>query len=529
MVAVTLTQVLFDRVQYIEQFLHLRDKEAHVIPFELNVPQRKIIQAKEQAIAQGKPARFLVLKARREGVTTLEQALNFHKVATEPNTQVVTLAHEAEATEKIFRIANLFYERLDPKWRPARLSRHNKRTLDFPLMNSLFYIGTAGARAFGRGDTLNRVHGSEVAWWPGGLEDHRALMAGLSEACSHGEIVLESTPNGIGNFFHQTCMEALSGQSEWTLIFLPWWEDPGNRFPLDHASAREIMGSLTKDEQALVHAHGLDAEQIAWRRAKQLSLKSLFIQEYPEDPESCFLVSGHCYFDKTLLATLLRRAPEPAQIRGDGEIVIWKRPVPGRAYAGGADTSEGTPTGNFSVLSILDVETMEPVARLRGRWKPEDFAARCARLGQEYNWALLAVERNNHGHSTLNTLANQLHYPNLYFHKDYDQKTGKAVPTIGFPTNTKTRPLMLSGLRTAVEDGLMPMPDKVFLTEAMTFVKVGDRYEADEGCEDDTVISYAISLMAREAALNEVGEIPLDFDGSGMAPRIFQSPQGRIF
>lgn len=530
MVALTAAQLFMSAPRFIEEFLWIRNKHDQQVPFRLNPVQKKILRIKREAISAGRPRRFIELKARQQGVTTLEQALNFWTVCTKPNSRVVTLAHDFEASEEIFRIANLFYELMPEGIRPKRLTEHSKRTLDFPFMKSLFSIGTAGKKSFGRGKTLTKFHWSEMAFSSGGPNDQRKLLASLTQATAGGEGDLESTANGIGNLFHATYQEAKDGKNDWTPIFIAWWEDPNYRIRLDRELTAEVISTLSDEEKDLVARKGLSPEQIAWRRDKKRELKHLFEQEYPEDDSTCFLVSGSCYFDKLLLAAMLRRAPDPIEIRGsEEELRIWEKPIPGHRYAGGGDVAEGVPGGNHSVLGIIDCETMHPVACLRGLWKPEDFGERCAKLGREYNNAILAIERNNHGHSTLNTLVNVIHYEPLYYHRDYDQRSGKTVLALGFPTNSKTRPLMLSTLRTSIEDGLMPMPDKVFLSEAMTFIKVGEKYEAEDGCEDDTVIAWSIALMARQASLEEVGEVPSDFDPSRIAPRIFQSPEGRFF
>ncbi len=84
-----LLEAISDEQAYIERFLYLRDMDDQVVPFVLNPVQRKILQIKERAAEEGKAKRFIVLKARREGVTTLEQAINFWLVATKPNRQSV--------------------------------------------------------------------------------------------------------------------------------------------------------------------------------------------------------------------------------------------------------------------------------------------------------------------------------------------------------------------------------------------------------------------------------------------------------
>lgn len=519
-----LRTVIEDPRVYIDALLWIIDKRGQAIPFRLNPVQRKLLALKREALARGRRPRFLVLKARRQGITTFEQAMNFWTVATKPNRKVLTLAHNAESTEKVFRIPNFFFDRLDPHFRPARLTSHNKRDLNFPVLNSLYYVGTAGSRGLGRGDTLNRVHWSEVAWSKGGIEEQRNLLAGLTEACSHGEVVLETTANGVGDLFHALWSEASQGQGEWTAIFFPWWEDPTYRTRLSKDGEREVLASLTDEEKDLVERFGLDAEQLAWRRAKTAEIKGSFKQEYPEDPSTCFLVSGSRFFDATIVDQLMKRVKPPIEERDGGQVRIFERAAAGRRYVAGCDVSEGVPDGDFSVCKILDAESMREVAVMRGRWRPEEFARRAAALCLEYNTALLAVERNNHGHSALNTLMNVLRYPNLYRHLDYDARTGQSLPSIGWPTDLKTRPIMLDELRAAIEAGQLEVRDRVLLEECLTFQanKTG-KYEAREGCHDDDIIATAIAIQARKR-LGGTAVASATFDPSKLPQRVFTFP-----
>lgn len=514
--------VMASPIRYVEGLLKIRDKMGSIIPLKLNPVQKKLMGLKRRALLDGRKPRFLILKARREGITTLEQALNFYCVATRPNQQVATLAHENESTEKIFRIANLFYDKLPKALRPKRLTGHSKRDLNFTELNSLFYIGTAGSRGFSRGDTINRVHWSEVAWSRGSKEDQRALLAGLTEACSNGEIVLESTPNGIGNLFHEKFSEALKGENEWTAVFFPWWEDSSYRVKLLPAQRAELEADLSDEEKELMQRHGLDVNQIAWRREQRRELRHLFPQEYPEDPETCFIVSGSCFFDRVLISAMLETTQDPLEVRGEGEVRVWEKPVPGRRYAAGADVAEGTPTGNYSVMGVLDVETEDQVACLRGKFPPEDFAKRCAALCNEYNGAFLGVERNNHGHSCLNTLVNTIGYSNLYYYSDYDPSTQKSNPRLGWETNGKTRPILLDDLREHIEKGFMRTKDRELLSECRTFGPVGaSRYEAQEGCHDDSIFAWGIAIQVRKHLHESMKPtiVPASSPGAPEAPR----------
>lgn len=527
-------EIFNDPVTYTEKLLRIRDKRGRIVRFRLNEVQKKILAAKRRAIEAGKPARFVILKARRQGVTTLEQALNFWTVATKKNQQVLTFAHNDDATEKTFRIADLFYQQLAElkkkgfNFCPARLTAHNKRELNFPLMNSLMYVGTAGSAGLGRGDTLQRVHWSEVAWSKGGIDTQRNLLAGITEACSEGEVVLESTANGVGDLFHELCTEALAGQGEWTLIFSPWWDDPTYTKRLTPEQKREVLGGLSDEEKALAEKHNLGAGQIAWRRSKKEAKKGLFLQEYPEDPTTCFLVSGHSLFDKLVIAELLKPMPLPSGQPLEQQ--IFEAPKAGVPYVAGCDVAEGVPDGDFSVCSILNARTEEQVAVLRGRWKPEDFAKRSAELGVKFNTALISVERNNHGHSCLNTLKNTLHYPRLYHHQEYDEKSKTSVPVLGYPTNSMTRPIMLDDLRAELESRRMVVRDRVLLAECLTFEDNGrGKYEARQGCHDDTIMANAIALQARKAA--GATAAVTEKASAAAPPRVFppSSGSGRVF
>ena len=163
---------------FADTFLWIRDKRGRIIPFIRNEIQKKCYRIIKRKRKEGCRF-FIILKYRRGGITTEEQGKNFFS-ALHPGKSVVTLAHEKEDTQKIFNMAKLFYEKLHPAYKPSK-SRKIKRELEFPEIHSEYYIGTAGAKSFGRGSTLHRFHASEVAFWPGDDDQIDNLVAGLQE------------------------------------------------------------------------------------------------------------------------------------------------------------------------------------------------------------------------------------------------------------------------------------------------------------------------------------------------------------
>lgn len=474
-----------------------------IVPLELSRMQRRYLAAKRRALALGKPARFLLLKYRRGGFTTLEQALSYYDTVTSPNSSCITLAHTRESTARIFRIVETFFEK---DHRAPRRGNDSRTSFEFENGSS-FFIGTAGGKGVGRGDTLRRVHGSEVSKWcedsTSRMQDVDDLIAGLVGAASHGEVVLETTPNGV-EWFCATYRDAKRELNDWTPIFLPWFLDPTNRAAQGTFTPEEVAATLSAEEKALVSKHGLDVSQVAFRRAKQREYGRLFRQEFPEDEESCFITSGTCYFSVDRVTALLDAGlPEPARVeeRRGARLTVWEEPEPGVEYVAGCDTSEGIPGCDPNGVGVLRRDTGAQVASLHGYLSPPALADAAAKLSQHYNGALLGVERQNHGHAVLLKLRelgfDKPHFlgGSLYYcHRGSDIGSSRA----GWDTNSNTRDAMLSELAEAVEAGSMVVRDREFLAECLAFrLQPSGKWEADPGAHDDSVVKWAIAWQMR--------------------------------
>ncbi len=217
----------------------------------------------------------------------------------------MTLADTHRKTSDIFEIVQRYYNNHGEA--PKRKGVGNSYRMDFPSLNSRFICGTAAASSEARGGTFQRIHGSEVAFWCQGgnqKDKQREVMAGLEEAAAEGEIVLESTPNGM-DLFHDIYNAAKRGENDYTPIFLPWYMDESNRVDVELDEAEHIMLNLSDREEELIRLHQLDVNQIKWRRRTEKRLGPLFRQEHPEDDVSCFLTGGTCRFDTKICVDLL--------------------------------------------------------------------------------------------------------------------------------------------------------------------------------------------------------------------------------
>jgi hypothetical protein len=476
---------LLDTTNYIETLLVVKTKERKTAPFKLTPIQNRIVR--EQQL------RNIYVKPRQIGVSTLILGQNFARTVTEENFTAVTAAHDAETTEYLFDTIHYFYNNLPPIFQP-KTKYSNRRELFFPVLNSRYIVFTAGGKnGPGRGTTVNAMHGTEVSRWPNPDE----ILSGLMESApKDARVDLESTANGAGDFFNTTYDEAKAGINGYKAFFFPWWEQLEYRLTIQEALDRnvDITAPYDDEETALVDKYGLSVNQIYWRRWKKATLKRQFQQEYPEDDATCFLTSGNLYFDLDVLQNAKRVGEaKPVEISDNGRFKVWERPQPGKSYMVGADVAEGVANGDYSAAYVIDMTTGRDVATLHGHWDTHGYAVKLAEIGNQYNTALLAVERNNHGHAVLSALTYELSYPNIYQHRDYDVK-GNATSKPGFPTNMKTKPIMLSTLGRLLEDAPEFFRDNEFFTECFRFVQHDNgKAGAIQGAHDDRVIARAIA------------------------------------
>jgi hypothetical protein len=294
-----------DFLHYAPRCLKIRAKSAQVVPFEPNVAQLYIHKRVEEQKAKTGKVRAIILKGRQQGCSTYVEGRFYWRVSHSKGVRAFILTHEEEATNNLFEIANRYHENCPDAVKPAT-SAANAKELVFSNLDSGYKVGTAGNKAVGRSSTVQLFHGSEVGFWPNAQAHAAGILQAIPDAPGT-EVFLESTANGVGNFFHQQWQAAESGQSEYIPIFVPWYWQPEYRKPAEGFT-------LTSEEAEYRDAYGLDLEQMAWRRAKIVELKdeTLFKQEYPATAAEAFQVSGQDPYIKPALVMTARNAEAEA-------------------------------------------------------------------------------------------------------------------------------------------------------------------------------------------------------------------------
>jgi len=306
-----LVAVLSSLPLFAKHFLNIRTKSGRVDKFELNRAQDYLHKRLEAQLEATGKVRALILKGRQQGCSTYVQARYFHKVITSKGKKAFILTHEAEATKNLFDMTKRYYESL-PEGLAPKSDASNAKELNFHSLDSGYSVGTAGNKAVGRSQTIQLMHASEAAYYPHAEEHAKGILQAVSNE-NGTEIIMESTANGIGNYFYNMWMAATSGQSDFQAIFIPWYWQPEYTSGLREGETT----SLTDEESALMDEHkndGLTIEHLYWRRRKLLEFsndyetsKELFNVEYPMTALDAFRNPVADRFIKAALVTRARK------------------------------------------------------------------------------------------------------------------------------------------------------------------------------------------------------------------------------
>ena len=532
---------------YCERNLMIQDKiSGAIVPFVLNWAQKMLVEQVMADIASGRPIRYIILKARQMGLSTVIEALGFWWTTTHRNIKTVIIAHEVKASENLYGMFKRYFDNCHPTFQPRR-KYNNKKELVFDVDDAVkkeykdrderspglgSEIQTLVAKeGKGRSATIHFFHGSEVSFWEAKADVVSSAIQAVPLA-PNTFAFLESTANGVGGYFYDEWQFAKKGESAFRPLFFAWHEH----------SEYEIVGEVPAYDDEELELIEIFKEKkypqvswnhkILWRREKKKEFRSdpkKFYQEYPKDDMEAFLSSGRPVFDIGQLVkmeqTAQKSAPTFGQILANPDpnsvekyifdevamlmqdmdptpFKLWDLPVKKEKYVIGVDVSEGKlntdsadKKNDYSVIDVTRMSDLKTVARWRGHIDPDLLGGVVFAIGTFYNTALVGVEVNNHGLVVVQRLRNMF-YRNLYMRETSEEyQFQERTALMGFQTNRKTKPIIINNLVQALRDGDIIDLDIIFIRECMTYVRDDQGHtNAQEGMYDDTVIAKAIAL-----------------------------------
>ncbi len=531
--------------------LKIKNKSGEIVPFILNYAQKKVLDVYYRIREENKLLRFIVLKARQEGVSTLFEGIIYQRTKNQFNRKAQIVAHEDEAATNLFEMFKRFHEHDEAN---AEISHSNEKKLAFRTLQSEINIKSAErGENVKRSDTIQDLHATEVAFW----RDAKTTMLALLQTVPDKKntlVVIESTANGVGGWFYDTWEGAIKGENDFIPIFLGWHELPEYTRSFDTQDERaKLEANLDEYEREIKARFNLTLEQLNWRRYtirnKCNHDEEQFKQEYPITAEEAFVTTGRPVFDNKIVFKRYNEAREPL-LKGDlvyaydknkkiidvefvqnekGFIKIYSSIKADNrehyVFAAGIDVAEGLEQGDYSCIKVKNRRTGEICLTWHGHIAPDLLAEEQHKLqlflkGKIY----FNTEMNNHGLTTI-THAYKLGV-HQYFREDFSTGIEKDTKEIlGTKTTSTTKPFMINDLSTAIRENEFIDYEKEFWGECMTFVRnekgqmqaQGKDKDPSTKCFDDRVMAQALMIRCDKWLPNYFVEPEKEKDSEAIA------------
>jgi hypothetical protein len=427
-------------------------------------------EAQEETVRVWIDSRYsIVLKARQIGFSTLAAAFTFWETFFWADRFTVMLSRTEREASKLLQKTKYGYKML-PAWMRVRgpdLLSDNQLKMVFANDSSIESLPSGNDPA--RGESVYRVIIDEMAFLPN-AEEAWASIEPIADV--GGRVICLSTANGEGNIFHQLWSGSQTGTNRFTGIFFPW-----------------SAGDRDQD----------------WYEAKKQDLPDWQLaQEYPDNPEEAFIRSGRPVFDLEALRQINVVDPDCGYLKNElgknvytfikdgGELSIWDFPTLNENYVIGADVAEGLGHGDYSSAHVISADTGLVVAHWHGHVDADLFGEEILRaLGYYYNHALIGVESNNHGLTTIKGLQ-RVGYRNTYRQRKMNARNPTPSETMGWRTTAVSKPLAIDELNASIRDEAILLYDFKTIAELRSFVREANG-KMHGSPHDDRVMSLAIA------------------------------------
>jgi hypothetical protein len=410
----------------------------------------------------------VILKARQLGISTITAAYVVWMMMFHRDKNILVLATKFGTATNLVKKVKHIIRNLPPWLMVAPISVNNRAS--FELSNGSQIKASSTSADAGRSEALSLLVIDEAAHVEG-LEE---LWTGLYPTLSTGgRCIALSTPNGVGNWFHQTYADADTGTNDFFPTSLPWQVHP------------------ERDQE--------------WYEKETRNMSR---RQIAQELECNFNMSGETVLSSADLIKIEEDdILEPEYRTGfDRNLWIWETYNPEHSYLLVADVSRGDGR-DYSAFHVLDLHTLSQAAEYQGKVNLDMYSSLLNTTGREYGDCMLVVENNNVGFAVLEKLI-ELQYPNLYHsikstHEYIDSYMAEARSNsvAGFTTSSKTRPLIVAKLEEFVRNKLITIRSSRTLNEMKTFIWNNGKPEAMRSYNDDLIMSLAIACWVRDTAL----------------------------
>jgi len=452
-----------DPVYFTTNYCRISHPQRGLIPF-------KAYDYQEELLRDFSDYRFnIILKARQLGISTITAAYVAWLMLFHRDKNILVVATKLQTATNLVKKVKAIIKHLPGWMRISEIVVDNRTS--FELSNGSQIKGSSTSSDAGRSEALSLLVVDEAAHVEKLSELWTALYPTLSTG---GRCIALSTPNGVGNWFHQNCVEAEAGTNAFHMTTLLWSVHPDRD--------KKWFDKETKN---------MSKRQIA------------------QELECNFNVSGETVIHPDDIQWYLERTTAPEYRTGfDRNYWIWKKYNADKTHMIVADVARGDCKDN-SAFHIFELETMEVVGEYVGKPTPDDFADILYSVAGEYGNPMLVIENNNIGYAVLKKLLDK-GYHNLYHsakgdHHYVDPVTAQWQSNVipGFTTSSKTRPLIVAKMEEFMRNKLIKINSNRLLSEMKTFIWQAGRPQAMRSYNDDLVMSFAIGCWVRDTVIIE--------------------------
>ena len=409
----------------------------------------------------------VILKGRQLGISTITAAYVSWMMLFHRDKNILVMATKFQTAANLVKKVKAIIKNLPDWMQIATISIDNRAS--FELSNGSQIKASTTSGDAGRSEALSLLVIDEAAH----VEGLDELWTGLYPTLSTGgRCIALSTPNGVGNWFHQTYTDSEAGINDFFPTVLRWDVHPDRD--------QEWFEEETKN---------MSQRQVA--------------QEY----ECNFNMSGETVIHPEDMTRIKQGLQEPKYKTGfDRNFWIWEEYQPGESYLLVADVARGDDKDS-SVFHIMKLSTMEIIGEYKSKITPDLFSNMLNEVGKEFGECLMVIENNSVGFAVLDKLRD-LAYPNLYYsvkstHEYVEQYIGETSSNAvaGFSTTSKTRPLIVAKMEEFIRNKLVTIYSARLFNELETFIWHNGRPQAMRMYNDDLVMAFAIGCWVRDTAL----------------------------
>lgn len=503
--------------------------EARDVPFVLNRAQRRTLAAMESDRLADRPIRIILLKARQWGGSTLVQMyMAWIQSCHRRNWHSLICAHVKDTSANLRGmytklLANYPRELWEGDDEPEfKGFERSVNIREIRGRGCRVTVGSSENQDAVRGADYAMAHLSETAFWPATPtrtpENFIRAICGAINLMPYTLIAIESTANGVGNFFHSEWVRCRDGRGDKHAVFVPWFEIDFYRLP--PADCEEFARTMDADCRRLWE-QGLDLDQINWYRRKraEYSTPDQMSAEFPGTDTEAFLTTGAGVFANEHIEAL-RAGCTVAGERGEisarsfeadsgGALCMWADRREGVRYVVAVDVGGRTARADWSVIAVMACPAdgrREIVAQWRGHIDHDLLANKAIAIARYYNSALLAVESNSLESGQADADPNLFvlsrmaaEYSNMYMRRSYDSAARQDTWRVGFHTNRATKGMLVARLIEAVRRGEYIERDAEACNELATYEQLpSGAYAAKAGHHDDILMTRAIAMLVAD-------------------------------